>query len=56
MKKYVSAARIMKQVVQGLVYLHSNQILHRDMSLSNLLLTKDMQVVSRVNRNININS
>ncbi|XP_020284452.1 serine/threonine-protein kinase PLK4 [Pseudomyrmex gracilis] len=38
------AACIIKQVVQGLLYLHSHQILHRDMSLSNLLLTKDMQV------------
>ncbi|KAL6427074.1 hypothetical protein ACFW04_009329 [Cataglyphis niger] len=38
------AARIIRQVVQGLLYLHSHQILHRDMSLSNLLLTKDMQV------------
>ncbi|XP_018047045.1 PREDICTED: serine/threonine-protein kinase PLK4 [Atta colombica] len=38
------AAYIIKQVVQGLLYLHSHQILHRDLSLSNLLLTKDMQV------------
>lgn len=38
------AGDIIKQVVQGLLYLHSHQILHRDMSLSNLLLTKDMQV------------
>ncbi|XP_014467426.1 PREDICTED: serine/threonine-protein kinase PLK4 [Dinoponera quadriceps] len=38
------AARIIRQVVQGLLYLHSHQILHRDMSLANLLLTKDMQV------------
>lgn len=41
-----TAGRIMRQVVQGLLYLHSHQILHRDMSLSNLLLTRDMQVVS----------
>ncbi|XP_025264151.1 serine/threonine-protein kinase PLK4 isoform X2 [Camponotus floridanus] len=39
-----NAARIIRQVVQGLLYLHSHQILHRDMSLSNLLLTRDMQV------------
>lgn len=39
------AARIIRQVVQGLLYLHSHQILHRDMSLANLLLTRDMQVV-----------
>ncbi|THK33125.1 serine/threonine-protein kinase PLK4 isoform X1 [Diachasma alloeum] len=38
------AAQIIKQVVQGLLYLHYHQILHRDMSLSNLLLTRDMQV------------
>ncbi|KAG5319316.1 PLK4 kinase, partial [Pseudoatta argentina] len=38
------AAYIIKQVVQGLLYLHSHQILHRDLSLSNLLLTKDNQV------------
>lgn len=38
------AANIMKQVVKGIKYLHSHNILHRDISLSNLLLTKDMQV------------
>ncbi|XP_076277413.1 polo like kinase SAK [Lasioglossum baleicum] len=38
------AGRIIRQVVQGLLYLHSHQILHRDMSLSNLLLSRDMQV------------
>ncbi|EFN78661.1 serine/threonine-protein kinase PLK4 [Harpegnathos saltator] len=38
------AARIIRQVVQGLLYLHSYQILHRDLSLANLLLTRDMQV------------
>lgn len=43
----ILAARIIRQVVQGLLYLHSHQILHRDMSLSNLLLTKDMQVVHK---------
>lgn len=37
-------ADIIRQVVEGLVYLHSYQILHRDLSLSNLLLTKNMQV------------
>lgn len=44
-KTTILAARIIRQVVQGLLYLHSHQILHRDMSLSNLLLTRDMQVV-----------
>ncbi|XP_055530528.1 serine/threonine-protein kinase PLK4 isoform X2 [Wyeomyia smithii] len=36
------AATVLKQVVEGLLYLHSNHILHRDMSLANLLLTKHM--------------
>lgn len=38
------AANILKQVISGLQYLHSHKILHRDMSLSNLLLTKDMHL------------
>jgi polo-like kinase 4 len=38
------AALILKQVVDGLVYLHSHNILHRDLSLSNLLLSKDLQI------------
>nr|XP_022919763.1 serine/threonine-protein kinase PLK4 [Onthophagus taurus] len=38
------ASSIMRQVVEGVQYLHSHNILHRDMSLSNLLLTKDMQI------------
>ncbi|KAF7278138.1 hypothetical protein GWI33_008755 [Rhynchophorus ferrugineus] len=38
------ASSIMKQVVEGIKYLHFHNILHRDISLSNLLLTKDMQV------------
>lgn len=38
------AANIIRQVLAGLIYLHSHRILHRDMSLSNLLLTKDMHV------------
>lgn len=37
---------MMRQVVEGLKYLHSHNILHRDMSLANLLLTKDMNIVS----------
>lgn len=38
------AAYIIRQVVEGLLYLHSFGILHRDMSLANLLLNADMQV------------
>jgi polo-like kinase 4 len=38
------AANIIKQVLDGLLYLHSQHILHRDMSLANLLLTKEMNV------------
>ena len=34
----------MKQVIQGLLYLHSHGILHRDLTLANLLLSGDMNV------------
>jgi serine/threonine protein kinase len=34
----------LKQVVDGMLYLHSYGILHRDLTLSNLLLTKEMNV------------
>lgn len=37
-------ASVLMQVVNGLLYLKSNNILHRDMSLSNLLLTNDLKV------------
>lgn len=37
-------ATVMQQVIAGILYLHSHNILHRDISLSNLLLTKSMQV------------
>lgn len=40
------AKNIVRQVVEGLMYLHSHNILHRDISLPNLLLTKDLRVVS----------
>ncbi|VDN97225.1 unnamed protein product [Rodentolepis nana] len=38
------ARHYMKQIVNGLLYLHSHKILHRDLTLANLLLTKDMKV------------
>ncbi|TPP64731.1 Serine/threonine-protein kinase PLK4 [Fasciola gigantica] len=38
------ARHYLKQLISGLVYLHSHNILHRDLTLANLLLTKDMKV------------
>ncbi|EDW39537.1 GL11903 [Drosophila persimilis] len=37
-------ATILRQVVAGLLYLHSHNIMHRDISLSNLLLSKEMHI------------
>ena len=42
----LAAQNIVKQVVDGLVYLHSHGIIHRDIKLSNLLLTETFDVVS----------
>lgn len=42
----MEASHIMRQIVEGMQYLHSHNIVHRDMSLSNLLLTKTMHIVS----------
>ncbi|XP_053625457.1 serine/threonine-protein kinase PLK4 [Plodia interpunctella] len=39
-----AAADIFRQVVSGVLYLHSYNIIHRDLSLNNLLLTKDLNV------------
>lgn len=36
--KEAEARSVMKQLVNGLLYLHSNGIIHRDLKLSNLLL------------------
>ena len=36
---YIQVKCIMRQVFQGLAYLHSNFIVHRDLKVSNLLLT-----------------
>jgi polo-like kinase 4 len=40
------ARHYLKQIVDGMIYLHSHSILHRDLTLSNLLLTKEMNIVS----------
>lgn len=34
----------MTQIVSGMKYLHTHSILHRDLSLTNLLLTSDLEV------------
>ncbi|KAI5637974.1 protein kinase domain-containing protein [Phthorimaea operculella] len=39
-----AAADIFRQVLSGVLYLHTHNIIHRDLSLNNLLLTKDMTV------------
>ncbi|BFZ14559.1 hypothetical protein BsWGS_17598 [Bradybaena similaris] len=38
------ARAVMQQVIDGILYLHSHGIVHRDLSLANLLLTKDFNV------------
>eukprot|EP00794_Sanderia_malayensis_P006890 gene6890-7668_t len=38
------ARKILLQVLLGVLYLHSHGILHRDLTMGNLLLTKDMKV------------
>ncbi len=42
------AQNIVTQVVNGLVYLHNHGIIHRDIKLSNLLLTETLEIVSRL--------
>ena len=46
MSLHILARRILTQVVEGLIYLHSHNIIHRDLSLANLLLTTNMDAVS----------
>uniref|UniRef100_A0A8C5M200 Serine/threonine-protein kinase PLK4 n=1 Tax=Leptobrachium leishanense TaxID=445787 RepID=A0A8C5M200_9ANUR len=38
------ARHFMEQIVKGMLYLHSHGILHRDLTLSNLLLSSDMNL------------
>ncbi|XP_055953721.1 serine/threonine-protein kinase PLK4-like [Argiope bruennichi] len=38
------AYKTFKQIVDGVMYLHSKCIIHRDLTLRNILLTKDMKV------------
>nr|SVE75033.1 EOG090X03P9 [Daphnia dolichocephala] len=38
------AREVMSQLLEGMLYLHSHNILHRDLSLANLLLTKEMKI------------
>nr|CAG4639059.1 EOG090X03P9 [Daphnia magna]SVE80028.1 EOG090X03P9 [Daphnia magna]SVE81851.1 EOG090X03P9 [Daphnia magna]SVE82989.1 EOG090X03P9 [Daphnia magna] len=38
------AREVMIQLLEGMLYLHSHNILHRDLSLANLLLTKEMKI------------
>ena len=40
------ARKYMKQIVDGLLYLHKHNLLHRDVKPRNLLLTKDMNIVN----------
>jgi serine/threonine protein kinase len=43
---FILVSAIIRQVTQGLLYLHSHRILHRDLTLANLLLSNDSSVVS----------
>uniref|UniRef100_A0A286Y1S1 Serine/threonine-protein kinase PLK4 n=1 Tax=Cavia porcellus TaxID=10141 RepID=A0A286Y1S1_CAVPO len=38
------ARHFMHQIIKGLLYLHSHGIIHRDLTLSNLLLTRNMNI------------
>lgn len=40
------ARKVIRQVVEGMQYLQRHHIMHRDLKLSNLLLTQDMNIVS----------
>lgn len=40
----LTARHFMHQIVKGMLYLHTHGILHRDLTLSNLLLTSNMNI------------
>ncbi|OAF68345.1 Serine/threonine-protein kinase SAK, partial [Intoshia linei] len=40
----MEAAKFFEQILQGVMYLHTHKVLHRDLSLSNLLMTKDKNI------------
>eukprot|EP00835_Amoeboradix_gromovi_P001447 NODE_66_length_23959_cov_0.323009.p2 type:complete len:442 gc:universal NODE_66_length_23959_cov_0.323009:13521-14846(+) len=41
----ISCATIMRQCLQGLLYLHNNDLIHRDVKCANLLICKDTGLV-----------
>ncbi len=43
---------LFKQVLEGIAYLHENQVCHRDIKPSNILVTKDKSRVVIVDFNV----
>jgi len=41
---FILVREFMHQIVSGIKYLHTHSILHRDLSLTNMLLTDDLKV------------
>ncbi len=42
---YIVGCQILTKIIEGLIYLHSHNIIHRDLSLANILLTSHMKAV-----------
>ncbi len=40
-----AARKLFRQIVEGVLFLHSQLILHRDIKLANLMLSKSMDIV-----------